>query len=217
MKKIIILLAAALLLVAPVHAQQKFGDPVPLPTQPVAKGVPTNAPSTQITTTAPVTSDTKISIGSLAAEILQWIAAAFAVPIGALISAWLWKLLQASGVQVNAGMRAQLQSVIVNGLNAAAAANAERLKGRGQVEIKSAIVADAVAYTQAHAAETIKALGLDPKSGEAVEAIKARIETAITDPSQPTPTAVAPAGAPPKVASVGDTTITVTEQKKPLA
>ena len=52
---------------------------------------------------------------------------------------------------------------------------------------QDAIVAQAVAYTQEHGAETIKALGLDPQSGAAVEAIKAHIETAIADPMVPTP------------------------------
>lgn len=163
---------------------------VPAPT---VQSVPTQTPSTQITTTAPVSSDTKISVGTLAGEVLTWVAAAFSVPIGGLIVFWLQRLFVLTGIQVTGAMREQLQKIVVNGLNAAAANNADRMKGRGQIEIKNAVVADAVKYTQVHAGETIKALGLDPQSGAAVEAIKARIETAITDPATPTPAAVTPA------------------------
>lgn len=160
---------------------------------PAVQSIPTAVPSTQITTTAPVSSDTTISVGTLAGQVLTWIAAAFSVPIGGLIVFWLQRLFVLTGVQVTGAMREQLQKVVVNGLNAAAANNAERLKGQGQIAIKSAIVADAVKYTQDHAGETIKALGLDPQSGAAVEAIKARIETAIVDPAAPTPAAITPA------------------------
>lgn len=134
-----------------------------------------------------------LSLGSLAGQVLTWTAAALAVPIGGLISAWLWKLFQFSGVQVTDAMKQQLQGIIVNGLNAAAANNAARLAGKDPITIKNAIVADAVKYAQEHGAETIKALGLDPQSGAAVAAIKARIETAITDVNTPTPAAVTPA------------------------
>ena len=42
--------------------------------------------------TVPPPSDTTISIGTIAGQILTWIAAAFAVPIGGLLVAWLLKL-----------------------------------------------------------------------------------------------------------------------------
>jgi hypothetical protein len=136
---------------------------------------------------------TTVSLGSYAGEVLTWLAAAFSVPIGALLVGWLLKAMRLAGVQVNGAMKEQLQATIVNGLNAAAASNAERLRGQGPLAIKSAIVADTVKYAQTHAAETIKALGLDPQSGEAVAAIKARIETAIVDPATPTPAVITPA------------------------
>jgi hypothetical protein len=53
-----------------------------------------------------------------------------------------------------------------------------------------------VAYVQDHGADAIKTLGLDPQSGAAVEAIKARIETAIADPTIPTPKILDPTPAP---------------------
>lgn len=182
MKRILCLFALIFTL-APALAQLQ-------PPQP--QTVPTQAPQTQITTTAPVTSDTTISVGTIAGEVLKWIASAFGIALGSVGTVYLTRLMKIAGVQVTDQMKTQLQGIIVNGLNNAAANTSERLKGQGQIAIKSAIVADAVRYTQAHGAETITALGLDPKSGEAVEAIKARIETAIADPTAPTPAVLSP-------------------------
>ena len=153
-------------------------------------------PQDIVNATGPVSSDTTISVGTLAGQFLTWIAAAFSVPVGSALTYWLVKLAQRAGVQMTADMSEKLQGIIVNGLNAGAAANAERMRGQNPVLIKSAIVADAVRYAQSHGADTIKALGLDPQSGEAVQAIKARIETAITDPTVPTPKVLDPPATP---------------------
>lgn len=182
----VIAICCAMLSAMQFNVVAQVANPVPQ-----TQSVPTQAPSTQITTTAPVSSDTTISVGTIAGQVLTWIAAAFSIPIGSLIVMWLLKFMQLAGVQVTGAMKEQLQATIVNGLNAAAANTAERTRGQGQIAIKNAIVADAVQYTQQHAGETMKALGLDPQSGEAVQAIKARIETAIADPATPTPAVLA--------------------------
>jgi hypothetical protein len=88
--------------------------------------------------------------------------------------------------------RSRLQDIIVNGLNVGAAQVAQNLAGKDQVQIKNETVAHAIAYAQTHGADAIKQLGLDPQSGAAVEAIKARIETAIADPATPTPSMLDP-------------------------
>lgn len=141
---------------------------------------------------APAVPVAVVSTGTWAGEVLTWLAAAFSVPIGAVGVAVLLKIFKILGVQVTDQMKAQLQGIIVNGINNGAANLSSRVKGQGQVEIKNAIVADAVKYTQDHAGETMKALGLDPQSGAAVEAIKARIETALNDPATPTPAVITP-------------------------
>lgn len=168
---------------------------------PVVAPVTQPPPATQntITTTAPVSSNTTISVGTLAGQVLTWAATAFGSLLATVFAAWGVRLFKLAGVQMTDAMRDRLQEIILNGLNAAAKQETQNLAGKGQVEIKNAVVAQAVAYTQDHGAETIKALGLDPKSGEAVEAIKARIETAIADPTVPTPTVLDPA-APQKAA-----------------
>jgi hypothetical protein len=126
--------------------------------------------------------------------------AAFGVPIGGLLTAWLYRLFNLAGIQAADGLRTKLQEIIVNGLNAGAKTVSEEAQGRGQIEIKNAVVAQAVTYAQAHGADTLKQLGLDPQSGAAVEAIKARIETAINDPAQPTPPVLDAPGVVPKAA-----------------
>jgi hypothetical protein len=160
--------------------------------------VPGPAPATQntITTTAPVSSNTTISVGSLAGQVLMWIMAAFSVPIGGLIAANLVKMLKYLGVQVTQQMSDQLDRTITNGLNDAAAKAAAITKDTGVVTSNNQIVAAAVQYAQDHRSETIQALGLDPKSGAAVEAIKARIATLVADPAVPTPAVLDPPAAP---------------------
>ncbi len=177
--------------VLPVPPAPALATPAPIvtPTPIAAPGAPVASPTTQntVNTSGPVTSETTSSVGTLAGQVLQWLAAAFSVPIGGLLTAWLYRLFKLAGVQVADGLRSKLQEIIVNGLNVGAKSASEQLAGTAKIEVKNAIVAQAVEYTQAHGAETIKALGLDPKSGAAVEAIKARIETAIADPAAATP------------------------------
>jgi len=190
------LLLAAFLIIAPLSVCAQTPPITLTPTNVTTTTLPATGPAataapavTQntVSTTGPVESKTTISVGTLAGEVLQWLAAAFSVPIGGLLTAWLYRLFKLAGVNVADGLRTKLQEIIINGLNAGAKNTADQMQGRGQVEIKNAVVAQAVVYAQAHAAETLKQLGLDPQSGAAVEAIKARIETAINDPSAPTP------------------------------
>jgi hypothetical protein len=168
------------------------GVPLPLPPSALTPPVTQNT----IATTGPVQSETTISVGTLAGQVLQWLAAAFGVPIGGLLAAWLYRLFKLAGVQVADGLRSKLQEIIVNGINAGAKNATEQMQGKDQITIKNAVVQQAIAYTQAHGAETIKALGLDPQSGTTVEAIKARIETAINDPMTPTPAILDPINTP---------------------
>jgi hypothetical protein len=206
--KIVHVVLAAFIAFAPAAAiaQNYTGSnnlAVPAPGSAVVIPAPLLAPpATQNTvqTTGPVTSDTTISVGTLAGQVLTWLVAAFGVPIGGLLTAWLYRLFNLAGIQAADGLRTKLQEIIVNGLNAGAKTVSEDAQGRGQIEIKNAVVAQAVTYAQAHGADTLKQLGLDPQSGAAVEAIKARIETAINDPAQPTPPVLDAPGVVPKAA-----------------
>lgn len=190
----IIIVAAALAIAGAASAQAPSTSDTPITSiRPPEAVAPAPATQTTVQTTGPVSSNTTISVGTLAGQVLAWIAAAFAGPIGAMIVWVLVRVLKKLGIDATDALRARLQEIIVNGLNVSAKAAQERLKGQGQVEIKNAAVQNTVAYVQEHGADTIKALGLDPESGDAVEAIKARIETAIADPAAPTPPILAPA------------------------
>ena len=130
--------------------------------------------------------------GQILSDIVAWGSTAFGATLATVITAGVYKFLQWMGIQVTDGQKAQLQAITVNGINAAAAKAGVSLSADKSldVNVRNQVIMDAVAYTQDHAADTIKALGLDPKSGQAVEAIKARIATAIADPSAPTPPAL---------------------------
>lgn len=127
-----------------------------------------------------------VDTGTVAGQVLTWVAATFGTTIGAVGTALLVRMMNNAGIIGANLLSEKLQSIIVNGLNAGAAEAAQALAGKGQVEIKNAAVASAVTYVQAHGADTLKALGFDPTSAEAVSAIKARIQTAIVDPNTPT-------------------------------
>lgn len=162
------------------------------------------APTTTIETSAPVTSTTKVSGGSIAASILEWVQVAFGSIIGAAVLAIIVRGLQFFGIQLTAQNRAQLDSIVLNGINAASAKYADELRKNPSLDInvKSAVIADAIDYAQRHGPSTIKALGLDPQSGEAVEVIRARIETALNDPKKPTPVDITPPAGMPQVNGV---------------
>jgi hypothetical protein len=204
MKRLVIVaaLAAASLLAGPALAQFTDAQTAPRPpatAAPLQVGVtpispaatpPAAAPAvTQntVTTTGPVTSETTISAGTLAGQALMWMTTIFGGALASVLTAWAVRLFQKAGIDISDAASDRLQRIILNGINAGGAKVSQDVAGKGQVEIKNAVVAHALAYTQAHAADTIKALGFDPTSPAAIEAIKARIETAITDPAVPTP------------------------------
>jgi hypothetical protein len=128
-----------------------------------------------------------VNVGSWASDVLMWATTAFGGVITTFLVNMILKIAKKAGVQATDALRERLSEIVLNGLNLAAADAAKQMQGKGTVEVKNAIVAKAVTYTQEHGKETIEALGLDPTSGKAVEAIRARIETAIADPNTPTP------------------------------
>jgi hydroxypyruvate isomerase len=133
--------------------------------------------------------DTVLHLGPILKEVIDWAITAFGAAFSAVAVALIYKVLNYMGIQVAQAQKDQLQAIIVNGLNdAGAKADAAVLADPSlNVNMKNKVIAQAVTYTQIHGKDTIKALGLDPNSGEAVEAIKARIATAIADPATPTP------------------------------
>ena len=136
------------------------------------------------TTTA---ADTSLSLGTLGAQILAWVVAAFGTVLGTVATIWLTRLAKKAGVEVTQQMSDQLDRTLVNGLNDAATKIGAGIQGQWDVKVKNQIVQGAIEYAQQHRADTIQALGLNPQSGAAVEALRARIATLVTDPTVPTP------------------------------
>jgi hypothetical protein len=158
-----------------------------------------DAAQTQITTsaatpTAPAEVTTTVKGGTLAAQVLEWLQVAFGTALATFALGVLYKIMNYFGIQTTDLQRQQLQSIVVHGINNAAARAEVSLRGNPEldIQVKNKIIADAIDYTQRHAPETIRALGFDPNSGEAVEAIRARINTALNDPATPTPDVITP-------------------------
>ena len=157
------------------------------PTGTIAPATQPAATQNTVTTSGPVNSETTISVGTIASQVLNWVWAA----VGAIIIPFavnaLLKLAARVGIQNVDALRARLVATITNGANLAVKEGGEELKLLPAVEVKNQTEARIIQYVQAHGAETIRALGLEPTSPRAVEAIKAQLATAISDPSVPTP------------------------------
>lgn len=128
-----------------------------------------------------------IDSGSYAGQAVMWVFTTFGVVVGGALTRLLLLMAKKAGVQGAEVFSAQLNALVVRALHAGAVYAAENLRGKGQIEVKNAIVAQAVKYTQEHGATLIKALGDDPNSQKAIEGIKARIATVVADPAEPTP------------------------------
>lgn len=150
----------------------------------------TTSPTTTVQTNAPVTATTTVSGGDLAAQIIEWLQVAFGTIIAGLFSLLVVRIRAYFGLLTTDAQKAALQAIAVNGVNQAALKAETALKDNPnlKIDVKNAVVQDAITYTQSHGAEIIKALGLDPSSGDAVDAVKARVATAMNSSETPTVT-----------------------------
>jgi hypothetical protein len=177
--------------VAPIAAPVPVVAPPAVIVAPPAPVVAPAAPS-PVTVSSGPGGETTISIGTLAGQILAWIMVTFSVPIGSYAVLIMHRALTNLKIPVSDAALAKAKQMLVNGMNLAAPEVQERLAGKGQVAIKNETIAAGVRYLQEHGPDAIKTLGLDPTSPKAVEAMKAWAETAITDPTVPTPAALDP-------------------------
>ena len=139
-------------------------------------------PAISMTPDAPlrVTNDPVIvHTGTLAGNILEWMAAVLGPVLAGFAANWLLALAANLRLANTDKLRARLQNMIENAVAYFAEKAANDMKGRGDVEIKNTIAAQVIGYTQTHGAETIKALGIDPTSPKAEEAIRARIAAVV--------------------------------------
>jgi hypothetical protein len=185
---------AAFLLLAPVAAVAQASPP-PASTGPVAVGQ-AMAHVDQQGQVAIVQAPASVSFGSLGGELLQWLALVFGAPIATFITLWMKALAKRAGVEVTAAMSDKLDGIIQNGLMAGAHNIGADMKGRLNVDVRNDMVAQAVAYAQAHGADTIKDLSnsntsfawmksFDPNSAAVQEALRARAAKVLNDVSPP--------------------------------
>ena len=71
------------------------------------------AAQTTVNTTAPVTTETTISIGTLAGQVFMWAATAFSGVVGTVLTAWLIRLFKLAGIQATDALRSRLQEIVV--------------------------------------------------------------------------------------------------------
>lgn len=128
-----------------------------------------------------------LPLGEYLGDVLEYIATFFGTVISTLVVAWLSRVFKNAGIQVTDQLRDRLQELVVNGVNLAAAEAADKLKGKGEIDVKNQLLARTVTYVQDHGADTLKKLGVDPKDPKFVEAVQARIEAAVNNPATPTP------------------------------
>jgi hypothetical protein len=129
-----------------------------------------------------------INGGTLLSEVINWLAVAFGTVLAGLGTLLVIKVRAYFGILTTDAQKAALQEIAVNAVNSAAAKAEQAVKDNPnlQINVKSAVAQDAVSYVQAHGADIIKSLGLDPNSGDAVDAIRARVATAMNSPETPT-------------------------------
>lgn len=161
---------------------------------------PSGTAGTVVTTTGAVTAETTISIGTYAGQALLWVLTAFSVPIGGMIVGWFYKVFQRMGFDLDEVYRDRFQAAVTNAINAVAPKAAGRVASIGDVDVKSKLVRDVIAYLATNIPDTLKNLKIDPNSNAGKQVIEGRIEKAINDPTTPTPASVAPlAGVPSSV------------------
>lgn len=97
------------------------------------------------------------------------------------------KIAKRNGVDLDQQRIVKLNSMLVNGMNLAAAEAKEMQCLPAGTDLKAFVVSRAIDYVNTHGAETLAAIGADPNGAKDQEALKARAETLIADPTQPTP------------------------------
>lgn len=166
--------------------------PTPLPPPPPIMIAPQNfdqaAPVIQMTPPKQT-----LLLGDYASAALEWLLPILAPVLAAFMVDALIKLRGYLGQSTSDAQRDKLQQMTENAVNLALHEGAHNLAGKMPVEVNSQVMARAVDYVQAHGADTLKALGVDPTSPSAVEAIKGRVATILANKQAAPAVSVTPA------------------------
>jgi len=137
--------------------------------------------------------DTIISIGSLASDILVPLLTAFATVIAAFIVGIVYRFLKGAGIAIDETYRQRLQELVINGINWGAQQLGDSVRGKGEVDVKSMLLVNVLEYVRTHGTELFSKWGVSPNTPAFEQAIEARMTRALVDPAVPTPAAVTPA------------------------
>jgi hypothetical protein len=128
-----------------------------------------------------VEAKTSVAFGDYAGAIVMWMLPILLPVIAAFATDLYVKMRARLGLQTSDAQRAKFQEIVENGVALGAHDAKASLSGKLTFEVKDQIMASAVEYTKAHAAETLNGIGIDPNSPEAVEAIRARAAKMLAD------------------------------------
>lgn len=123
---------------------------------------------------------TTAPVGSIAADIIMW-TWAFAGPVVAsLAAAYVCRLLQKEGYNIDAQRSFRLRQLIEHGLAMGAAAAVRDLQKNPSLDVKSALVASALGYVRQVGSTELKVLGFGLDFGKEQEALKSLVEAELS-------------------------------------
>jgi hypothetical protein len=124
---------------------------------------------------------TSVSLGSWIADLLGSLVAVFGSVIATFLTKWVMAVAKTAGVNATQAMSDRLNDIIARGLHDGALRLGQDITGKLNVQVKSQIVAQAVAYAQTHGADTVKNLvGVDIHDPIVIEALQARAATVLS-------------------------------------
>lgn len=193
MKKLLlsVLAAATLAFAAPSFALDATSSSAPTTAvapagTPGAVAIGVTTPGTPVIVQPQAIQPYSFDAGTAVASFVNWLWLAFGGTVVTFLALVAQRFMKLLGVQTSQAMNDRLMEAIRNGMNDASAKFQTDVSGKFPVEVKNKIIAQGIEYAKAHQADTIKALGLDPKTGEVTEALRAKAETVIIDPMQAT-------------------------------
>lgn len=112
--------------------------------------------------------------------------------IATFVTMALQKFAKNRGIEIDQKNLARVDQFLVNGLNLAAANAKQAHNLPPGSSAKDFLAQRAIDYLERHGTETLKQLSADLDDPKTREAMRARIETLITDPTKPTPDILSP-------------------------
>jgi hypothetical protein len=142
-----------------------------------------------VRTTGPVSSETTISVGTLAGQALEWVTAVAAVPVSGVLTACLIRAFKLIGVTITPALSAKADEMLLHMMSQAAAELKPALAGKGQIAVKNAILSRTIELASEHHLDDLKAIGIDPTRDATVAAVRigGRLEAMINNPDIATP------------------------------